>query len=67
MCGDMNPSLHRRDLLAYQLGGVGTSTTPHTVMLSACSYAFLGVECTLQLGHVGLRVNRAEEYRLVLK
>ena len=67
MCDDMNPSLHRPDLLAYRLGSIGTPTTLRTVMLSACSYTFLGIECTLQLGHVGLWVNRAEEYRLVLK
>jgi len=61
MCDGMNPSLHHPDLLTYQLGGVGAPTTLHTVMLSACSYAFLGVECTPQLGHIGLWVNRAEE------
>lgn len=38
-----------------------------TVMLSARPYALLRVECTLQLGKIGVRIDGAKEDGFVLR
>lgn len=68
--GDRNLCQHPRDLgdlRDIRKCRIYTGDIMRTVMLSSRPYTLLRVECTLQLGKIGVRIDGAKEDGFVLR
>lgn len=66
-CGDKSPFQRRPDLHNNSANFRVYHGEASTIVFASRSYTFLGVECTLELGHIGVGIDGAKKDGFILK